>query len=71
MSDKGIQADPEKLKAIVNIPIPKNVSELQSFLGVVGYYRKFVKDFAKISKPLYDLTRLQVKYNWSDTYSSF
>jgi hypothetical protein len=49
--------------AIEKIPIPQHVSQLQSFPGLVGYYQKLIQNFAKLFKPLYDSTRLQVKYN--------
>lgn len=48
----GTKPNPDKLDAIKKYPIPKTVSEIQSFLGLIGYYRKFVKDLAKITKPL-------------------
>lgn len=47
-----ITVDPEKTKTILNYPIPKNLKELRGFLGLAGYYRKFVKDFSKIVKPM-------------------
>jgi len=47
-----IKTDPEKIYTIVKHPIPKNIRELRSFLGVTKYYRKFVQNYAKIAKPL-------------------
>jgi hypothetical protein len=44
VSADGILPDPEKIKAIQHVPIPKNVATLQSFLGLIGYYRKFMPD---------------------------
>lgn len=48
----GVKANPEKIRAIENWPLPKNETELRGFLGIIGYYRRFIKDFAKIVKPL-------------------
>ncbi len=50
-----VQTDPEKLKAVSTWPVPKSVREVRRFLGFTGYYRRFVKDFAKIARPLNDL----------------
>ena len=56
VSKDGIETDPDKIEALKTWPVPKNVKELRTFLGFAGYYRRFVKDFAKIAKPLHDLT---------------
>lgn len=48
----GIKPNPNKIKAIKDWPIPKNQKELRGFLGIMGYYRRFIRDFAKIVKPL-------------------
>jgi hypothetical protein len=56
LTPDGLRAAPSKLKAIHEWPIPRNVKEVQSFLGLCGYYRKLIKDFAKLEKPLRDLT---------------
>ena len=48
---------PEKLEAIKKMPVPKNAKEVKQFLGLIGYYRKFVPHFADISRPLTRLTR--------------
>ena len=56
MSKDGIETDPEKTAALKTWPVPTNIKELRTFLGFAGYYRRFVKDFAKIAKPLHELT---------------
>jgi hypothetical protein len=53
----GIKTDPGKIEKIKNYPRPENLTQLRGFLGLAKYYRKFIKDFAKIAKPLNDLTK--------------
>ena len=55
ISADGISCDPAKVKAIVEWPAPKAVSHLRSFLGLANYYRRFVKNFASVAAPMYDL----------------
>lgn len=55
ISADGIETDPEKVSKIETWPIPKSTDDVRSFLGFSGYYRKFVKDYSKIAKPLTDL----------------
>ena len=66
ISAEGMSVDPKKIEAVVNWKPPKNVSEVRNFLGLVGYYRKFVEGFSKIAAPLTKLTRKDVKYDWVD-----
>jgi hypothetical protein len=53
----GIKTDPAKIEKVKNYPKPVNLTQLRGFLGLAKYYRKFIKDFAKIAKPLNDLTK--------------
>ena len=57
ISSDGISTDPAKIDAIVTWPLPSNTKELRSFLGLAGYYRKFVRHFGVISNPLKNLLR--------------
>ena len=66
VSKDGIQVDPKKIEAIIEWPRPTTVTEVRSFLGLVGYYMRFVKDFSKIAVPLTRLTQENVKFNWTD-----
>lgn len=54
ISEEGVATDPEKIDVVRKWPTPKAVTELQSFLGFVGFYRRFIKDFASIARPLHD-----------------
>ena len=56
ISDKGIQPLPEKLESIAKMPVPQNAKQVKQFLGLVGYYRKFVPHFSDIARPLTQLT---------------
>ena len=66
ISVEGVSVDPQKIVAVVNLKPPKNVSEVRSFLGLTGYYMKFVEGFFKIAAPLTKLTRKYVNYDWVD-----
>ena len=56
VTEEGISTDPEKVAAVQNWPEPCNISEVRSFLGICGYYRRFIEKFAEIAKPLTKLT---------------
>ena len=62
ISAEGIQPLPEKLESIAKMPAPKNPKEVKQFLGLVGYYRKFVPRFADISRILIHLTKKDIKF---------
>lgn len=57
VSEKGVETDPEKVEALKSWPVPTNLKTLRSFLGFAGYYRRFIKGYSAIAKPLNDLTR--------------
>ena len=65
LSTKGIHPLPSKTQAIQKMHPPTTPKQVCAFLGLVGYYRKFIKHFAKIAKPLTLLTRQQVKFEWT------
>ena len=56
----------EKVQEVIEWPVPRSVKDVQKFLGLVNYYRQFVKDFAKIAKPLHEMTRKEMKWNWEE-----
>jgi hypothetical protein len=62
----GIETDPSKTRVIQDWPIPTNISELRSFLGLCSYYRRFVKDFAKTASPLNKMLSKDVKFEWTN-----
>ena len=55
VSSKGIKTNPKKIVAPVNWPQPKNIMQVRSFLGICNYYQKFIRGFAQVAKPLYQL----------------
>ena len=65
LSEEGIQPLPEKLESIAKMPRPKNQKEVKQFLGLIGYYRKFVPRFADISRVLNKLTRKDEEFKWT------
>lgn len=62
---KGIRIDPQKTKSVREWPIPKNVKEVQSFLGLANYNRRFIKDYSKIAIPLTELTMKDKTFSWT------
>jgi hypothetical protein len=60
ISGEGISVDPEKVKEILDWPVPKDVSDVRSFMGITGYYHRFIEGFSKLSYPI---TSLQKKGN--------
>ena len=67
ISEDGVKVDPDKVEAVMNWQRPKNVFEIRSFLGLAGYYRRFVEDFSRLAAPMTRLTRKGVKFIWDDT----
>jgi hypothetical protein len=64
VNERGIQVDPSKITAIVEWVPPKNPTEVRSFLGLAGYYRRFIQNFSSIAVPLTRLTRKKEKFEW-------
>ena len=63
---QGIELDPAKIAAISSWPTPLTVTQVRSFLGLAGFYRRFVKDFGSIAAPLNERTKKDVPYVWGD-----
>ena len=72
INGQGIKTDPDKIDAVQNWPRPNNIRDVRSFLGICSYYRKFVKGFSVIAKPLHKLTEKSQKFVWdSDCQEAF
>lgn len=67
ISEDGVKLDPKKIQAVRNFPVPKRPKNIKQFLGLVGYYRRFIQDFANIAKPLNNLLKKGVPFHWTDT----
>jgi hypothetical protein len=65
ISQDGISVDPEKVQEVMDWEPPTTVRQIRSFLGLVGYYRRFIPDFSRIAKPMNELLKKGVKYAWS------
>ena len=66
MSASGVSVDPEKVEAVMSWERPKSVFEIRSFLGLVGYYGRFIQDFSQLATPMTRLTRKEVKFDSDD-----
>ena len=66
VSKEGISPDPGKVKVLQEWPVPNNLTDLRSFLGCAGYYRQYIRDYAKIAEPLYRLERKGAIFKWND-----
>lgn len=70
ISEQGVQPNPEKVNAIKNYPVPKDAKMIKQFLGLVGYYRRFIKNFAKIAKPLTNLLKKEIPFSWTNEHQT-
>ena len=66
VSASGVSVDPEKVEVIMNWERPKSVFEIRSFLGLPGYYRRFIENLSRLAAPMTRLTRKEVKFKWND-----
>nr|ABA98065.2 retrotransposon protein, putative, Ty3-gypsy subclass [Oryza sativa Japonica Group] len=65
ISSNGVKVDPSKVEAVLAWNPPKNVSEIRSFLGLAGYYRRFIEGFSKLARPMTELLKKEKKFQWS------
>nr|GFC16697.1 putative reverse transcriptase domain-containing protein [Tanacetum cinerariifolium] len=63
---EGIHVDPAKIESIKDWVSPKKPTEIHQFLGLAGYYRRFIEGFSKIAKPMTKLTQKKIKFEWGD-----
>ena len=66
MSEDGLRPDPRLLESISKIPIPNTITQVRSFLGLVGYYRRFIRGFSKIATPLNRLLEKNRSFHWTE-----
>ena len=66
VSASRVFVDSEKVEAVMSWERPKSVFEICSFLGLAGYYKRFIKDFSRLAAPMTRLTRKEVKFEWND-----
>ena len=72
ISAEGVATDPSKIKDVVAWPTPTNVKEVRQFLGLAGYYRRFVRQFGILARPLFNLLKKGTPFMWTDnTEQSF
>jgi hypothetical protein len=64
VSKEGIQPDLGKIEAVSHFPTPKNVTSVRSFLGLTGYYRKYIRGYSNLTGPLFELTRKDIVFAW-------
>jgi hypothetical protein len=70
INSQGIQVDPTKVEAVMKGEAPRSPTEVRRFLGLGGYYRRFIQDFSKIVMPLTALTQKNVKFRWEAAQES-
>ena len=66
ISGQGVATDPEKIRLIKDWPVPQNLKEVRGYLGLAGYYRKFIKDYARIAAPLHALMKKNQRFSWTE-----
>jgi hypothetical protein len=64
ISEGGISVDPSKIEDVISWKAPTSVHDIQSFLGLAGYYQRFIEGFSKISKPMTELLEKDKKFEW-------
>ena len=66
ISGEGIAVDPTKVQSVTEWLAPTSVREIRSFLGLAGYYRRFIENFSKIANPMTELLKKDTKFKWTE-----
>ena len=66
ISGEGIAVDPTKVVSVTKWVAPTSVGEIKSFLGLAGYYRRFIENFSRIAKPMTELLKKDTKFKWTE-----
>jgi hypothetical protein len=67
VSVEGVVVDPSKVASVTEWESPKNVGDIQSFLSLAGYYRRFIENFSKIAKPMTEVLKKHKKFEWTES----
>ncbi|KAL6427141.1 hypothetical protein ACFW04_008643 [Cataglyphis niger] len=70
ISDKGVKSDPAKIRAVKEFPTPRNAKNIKQFLGLAGFYRRFIPNFSKTVRPLTNLLKKEESFDWTDEQES-
>jgi hypothetical protein len=70
ISEGGIYVDPSKVQDVLSWNAPTSVGNIQSFLGLAGYYRRFIEGFSKIRKPMTELFEKDKRFEWTPAYEA-
>jgi hypothetical protein len=68
VSKEGTKLDPNKIVTVLRFPEPNTVTNVRSFLGLTGYYRKYIREYSRLASPLFELTKKDVPFVWNQDY---
>ena len=66
IGEDGVRMEKKKVQGVIEQPVLRNIKDMQKFLGLANYYRQFVKDFARVAKPLHKMMRKEMKWSWGE-----
>jgi len=66
IGEDRVRMEKEKVQGVIEWPVPRSTKDVQNFLGLANYYRRFVKDFTRIAKPLHEMMKKEMKWNWGE-----